>query len=243
MTLAFFAAKLARCAAVRRSSVFDTLFESHQDANLSMSSLPILPALLQSSGSKCATVGIDEGAGAEAPAPSRRHTLSFEVRRSFLIPASTHRMFAAASSSSLRIRWGISSGGWSCSLAEAQSAFQRIGQGRAGDLVAESHVTELALHRAQAGLDVAEALPECQLRESQTKKLVEAGKASEFVIAAVPLDALLELVGWKVIHQLRKDQTANVHALLSNPAVGGLHPGRGRWRKFKSKNPEGQLGH
>ncbi len=56
-----------------------------------------------------------------------------------------------------------------------------------------------------ARFDVTETLTEGQLSKSETKKLIDAGKASEFVIAVVARDALLELVGREVIHQLGED--------------------------------------
>jgi hypothetical protein len=100
-------------------------------------------------------------------------------------------------------------------------------------------VIELALNGAEAGFDITEALPESQLGKSETKKLIEAGKAAEFVIAAVARNALLELVRRKVIHQLGEDDAADMHASLSEPVVGrppeaGIIPG-----KFKSKNLRG----
>jgi hypothetical protein len=64
------------------------------------------------------------------------------------------------------------------------------------------------------------------LGKSKTKELIKTGKAAEFVIAAVPRHALLELVGWEVIHQLGEDEAADVHASLSDPSRGGLQGGQ-----------------
>jgi hypothetical protein len=82
------------------------------------------------------------------------------------------------------------------------------------------------LHRSQACLDVAQALAKGQLCKSQTKELIEAGKATEFVIAAITCDALAELVGREVIHQLGEDDAAGVHATLSAVAKSRLDGGR-----------------
>ena len=69
-----------------------------------------------------------------------------------------------------------------------------VGQGGARHPAAEAHVIKLALHGAQASFDVAEALAKGRLGKGQAKELIEAGKAARFVIAAVPRDALVELV-------------------------------------------------
>ncbi len=90
-----------------------------------------------------------------------------------------------------------------------------VGQRRSRDLAAKAHVIELALHGAQAGFDVAETLAESQLGKGETKKLIEAGKAAQFVIAAVPHDALAELVRRDMIDQLGEDGAADKHAPLS----------------------------
>ena len=74
---------------------------------------------------------------------------------------------------------------------------------------------EFALHRAQAGFYVAETLAECQLGKGETKKLIEAGKSAPFVITAIALDALVELVRRDVINQLSEDGAAGKHAPLS----------------------------
>jgi len=111
-----------------------------------------------------------------------------------------------------------------------------IGQRGPRDLAAEAPVIELALNGAKARFDVAETLAEGQLSKSETKKLIDAGKASEFVIAAVPRNAFVELVGREVIHQLGEDDAAAVHASLSESAQGRLDGGQNRGWKFKSKN-------
>jgi hypothetical protein len=86
--------------------MFDTRFVSHHDAKRSMSSLPIFPARRHSSGSKCATVGIKDGAGAEAPAPRRRHTWSVDFIRSLFMPSSMDLISATSLSISFKILSG-----------------------------------------------------------------------------------------------------------------------------------------
>jgi hypothetical protein len=97
-------------------------------------------------------------------------------------------------------------------------------------------VIELAVNGAQAGFDVAETLAKSQLRKSETKELIEAREAATSGIAAVPLDALLELVGREVIHQLGENQTADLHASLSDPIQRQPQGGQNRRQKFKSQN-------
>jgi hypothetical protein len=89
-------------------------------------------------------------------------------------------------------------------------------------------VIEFALDGAQASFDIAETLPERQLREGQTKELVKAGKAAEFRAATVACDALVELVRREVIDQLGEDGATGKHALLwageAGVAPRGLSP-------------------
>ena len=44
-----------------------------------------------------------------------------------------------------------------------------------------------------------------QLRESQGEKLIPTGETAQTTIAAIAFDALAELIGGQVIHQLRED--------------------------------------
>ncbi len=90
-----------------------------------------------------------------------------------------------------------------------------VGQRGAGNPAPKAHVIELALNRAQASFDVAETLAKRQLGKSQTKELIPARKSTEFVTAAVALDALVELVRGQVIHQLGENGATGKHALLS----------------------------
>jgi len=73
--------------------------------------------------------------------------------------------------------------------------------------------------------------------EEPTKELIEARKATESIIAAVALDAPVELVGWEMIDQLGEDDAADVHASLSARGRRGAKGGQNRRWKFKSKKP------
>src|ERR1035437_10115296 len=101
-----------------------------------------------------------------------------------------------------------------------------VGQRRSRHLAAKTHVIELALHGAQAGFDVAETFAECQLGKSQAKELIQAGKAAQFVITAVPHDALVELVRRDVINQLGEDGAAGKHAPLSEREADEVRTGQ-----------------
>ena len=77
-----------------------------------------------------------------------------------------------------------------------------VGQGGAGDTSANAHAVELALLGAQTGFDVAQALAIGQLCEGHAQVLIETGKALDFVVAAIALDATAEGVKGKVIEHL-----------------------------------------
>jgi hypothetical protein len=82
-------------------------------------------------------------------------------------------------------------------------------------MAAKTHVIEFAGNRTQARFDVAKTFSKGQLRKCQTQKLIQARKIAPFVIAAITLDALVELVRWDVIDQLREDRPTRRHAPLS----------------------------
>ena len=50
-----------------------------------------------------------------------------------------------------------------------------------------------------------------QLRKRHAQVLIEAGKALDLVFGLVPMDAALEGVQRKMVHQLREDELACVH--------------------------------
>lgn len=103
--------------------------------------------------------------------------------------------------------------------------FVGIRQSRARHLASKPHVVEFAAHRVQARLNVAKAFAVSELSEAHRQKLVPAGKALLLMIAVIPAYTLLELVPWKVLHELRENSLAKVHPSLSAIAAGSQdHP-------------------
>jgi hypothetical protein len=92
--------------------------------------------------------------------------------------------------------------------------------------------------RRRAGFDVAETLAKGQPGEGKTNELTEAGKAAQFVIAPVTLDALVELARRDVIDQLGEDGAADVHVPLSAGAAGWVPGSQDGRRKLKSKKAQ-----
>ena len=68
--------------------------------------------------------------------------------------------------------------------------------------------------RAQAGFDVAQTLAISELGKSQGQELIEAGKTLYLVIAMVTIHATAKLDQRKQVHQLSKNRSATVHALI-----------------------------
>src|SRR6266852_5685604 len=93
--------------------------------------------------------------------------------------------------------------------------FVRVGQRRARHLAAESQVVQLALHRTQTGLDVAQTFPIGQLREGHGQILIPAGKSAQPDVALIALDATAKLPVGKEADQLRKNGAALIHEPLS----------------------------
>jgi len=86
-----------------------------------------------------------------------------------------------------------------------------VGQGIAGYLSPDTQMIKLRLHRPQTGFDVAQAFPVGQLGEGQAEKLIPAGKTLDLVMSMIPLDAFVEFVNRKKIHQLGKECFAGIH--------------------------------
>jgi hypothetical protein len=84
-------------------------------------------------------------------------------------------------------------------------SFVGIGQSGSGNPAPNAHVVELAVDRSQAGFDITQALAIGQLSKCDAKELIQTRKSPEFMVTPVALDALVELVGWDVIDQLRED--------------------------------------
>jgi len=98
---------------------------------------------------------------------------------------------------------------------------------------AKSHVIQLAVHRAKARLDVAQALPVSQLRECHRQKLVSTREASWVGVTTIKGYAFLELLARSMCEQLREDSAAGVHPPLFR---SGDSPSSGRkgYQDFKS---------
>ena len=84
----------------------------------------------------------------------------------------------------------------------------------------DAHMVELAPLRSQASLDVAQALAVGELGEGHAEILVEAGEARGLVITAIARHAATESMAGQMIHDLRKDEFADVHASLPNLRAG-----------------------
>src|SRR3972149_3371113 len=87
----------------------------------------------------------------------------------------------------------------------------RVREGASRDPASQARVVELRLHGAQAGLDVAKALPVRHLGEGQAEELVVAGERMGPMLAAVPLDAPLEGAARNAVHQLCKHGASDRH--------------------------------
>ena len=86
-----------------------------------------------------------------------------------------------------------------------------LGQGGSGDPSPDAHVIQLGANGSQARLDVAQTLPERQLREGHAEKLIEAGELLDLVLSSIPANSLSELVHRDMLEQLREDGLAVVH--------------------------------
>lgn len=94
------------------------------------------------------------------------------------------------------------------------TGFIGVGQGVTGNVAADPHVIQSILHRTQAGLNVAEALPKSQLSEGHAEELIETGEAFDLVVATVSLDAFSELIKRQEIHNLGEDGRRCIHRSL-----------------------------
>src|ERR1022692_3111926 len=93
-------------------------------------------------------------------------------------------------------------------------SFIGIRQGRAGNPTTESHVVELAAHRSQARLNVAETLAVSELSEDHRQILIPARQTSVVLIAVIASHALLELEVGEMSDQLRENSSAGIHPPL-----------------------------
>jgi hypothetical protein len=97
-------------------------------------------------------------------------------------------------------------------------------------------MVELAAHRPQTRLYVAQALAVSQLREGHRQVLVPAREASPVSITAITGHTLLKLVGGEVLHELSKNGLAGIHPSLSAIGQGARRGGFPPARAQKSSN-------
>ena len=74
-----------------------------------------------------------------------------------------------------------------------------------------SHMIEFVLVRAQADLDVAQALAVGKLGEGHAQELVEAGKGLDVAVALITPDATAEGFHGQMGHDLGKDELTGRH--------------------------------
>ncbi len=86
-----------------------------------------------------------------------------------------------------------------------------VGQGRAPDRLAETHVVELRRLHRQARLDVAQGLPVGQLGEGHRPVLFGAGQSAAPLVPIVPGYDPAEGFPWQEIHDLGEQRLAGVH--------------------------------
>jgi hypothetical protein len=76
-------------------------------------------------------------------------------------------------------------------------------------------VIKLAAHRPQTCFDIAKALAISELGETHCQKLIPTRETLLPVVAAITRYTLLELVPWKMLHELRENRLANVRPSFS----------------------------
>jgi len=80
--------------------------------------------------------------------------------------------------------------------------FVGFGQSVARDSRLHTGVIELGPYGAQTSFDIAQTLSTRKLRESHTIKLIETGKRSDAMVAAISIDARFETPPRKEVHEL-----------------------------------------
>jgi len=79
-----------------------------------------------------------------------------------------------------------------------------------------SHVIEFRSHCPKACLDVAQALPECQLSEGNHAEEISAFELFDLVVAAVLHHTPIEVVLRQMLNELREYRQTCVHPGLSH---------------------------
>jgi hypothetical protein len=95
------------------------------------------------------------------------------------------------------------------------------GQSIAGNGTADADVIQFGLVRIQAGFDVAQAGSEGQLRKSHTKELIVTREFAHPIIAAVFVDALIEIAFGQESHELCEQKLPEVHRQVLSRVFSG----------------------
>jgi len=94
------------------------------------------------------------------------------------------------------------------------SLFVGIGNGRTRYPAADAHVIQLLLLGTEARFDVSQTFPVGELRERHAVILIEAGEALYLEVAAIPYHALPEGPDRHEVHDLRKNELADMHGFF-----------------------------
>jgi hypothetical protein len=89
---------------------------------------------------------------------------------------------------------------------------QRIRQRRAGGYALQPHVKQLGVIGGQTNLDIAQGLAPRQLREDHHTKHIGAVQSAYSRISVVTFDDSAKGLPRHVLHHLRKQRLAHVHA-------------------------------
>ena len=89
---------------------------------------------------------------------------------------------------------------------------QRIRECRAGRCVREARVKQLGAIGLQAKLDIAQGLSPSQRREGHHTKQIGAVQGTHTCVVGVALNDASEGLPWHLLHHLRKQRLARVHA-------------------------------
>ena len=106
------------------------------------------------------------------------------------------------------------------------SVFVGFGEGTSSDFAPNPCVIEFGLQGAQTCFDLAETFSVGKLSEGHAKKLIEAGKPSDSVIALIPPDTLVEFVFGQKVHELRENDSPRIHRSLLSMVV---------WKEYDRK--------
>jgi len=102
-----------------------------------------------------------------------------------------------------------------------------VGQGAPRDLAAKPGVIQFRTQGPQARFDVPQALAIGELRESQAQPLIAARESATAAIAAILVDASVELASRKKVHQLRKHELPVEHKTSSAASARKERPCQG----------------